>query len=209
MNLEAIILLSSCYILGAIPFSVIIGKVFFGIDVREHGSGNPGATNTLRTLGTQAGILVLMLDIFKGMLAVILGRMVTSFYNCTHAELEAISGGLAILGHITSPFLNMKGGKGVATFTGVILMVHPLIGLLTIGVFLTILIFTKFVSLASITAAATYPLFIYFRDRSDYQVVNAFAITFAIVIIYKHRQNIKRLISGDENKFKTPQKKSR
>ena len=158
-----IILLLSCYLLGAIPFSVVVGKLFFGIDVRKEGSGNPGATNTMRVLGKKAGFSVLILDMGKGAIAVFIASLVYSsigntINNITPKELEATCGALAILGHVYSPFLKFKGGKGVATSIGTVLALNPATGLIMMLAFTAILILSKYVSLGSIIAAALYPV---------------------------------------------------
>ncbi|MGZ5303234.1 MAG: glycerol-3-phosphate 1-O-acyltransferase PlsY [Bacteroidia bacterium] len=190
-----------CFLCGALPFAVWIGQLFFNKDVRKFGSGNPGATNTLRTLGAKPALAVLLLDIAKGSMAVFLAYFfIESNYILTKHEAMALGGGLAILGHIFSPFLHFKGGKGVATTIGVILALHSGIVFFVIMSFIIVLALTKFVSLASIIAATVYAvLVIIFRPES--QFVMGFAIFVAVLVIYKHKANITRLLHGEENKL--------
>jgi len=188
------------FLLGAIPFAVIIGKIFFNTDVRKQGSGNPGATNTLRILGPKAGLTVLILDILKGFMAVRL-----AFYYCVWPEVSVIdrmtiAGGLAILGHIFSPFLGFKGGKGVATTFGVILALMPFwFTLIVMVVFYLVLFLTKYVSLSSISAMFAFAILNFLlKEEISRQI---FGICITLLIILKHRSNILRLIKGEENKF--------
>lgn len=201
MAFSDIIIFIICFMLGAMPFAVWIGQFFFNKDVRKFGSGNPGATNTLRTLGAGAALAVLLLDIGKGSLAVLLAFFFIETNDVlTYKEAMALGGGLAILGHIFSPFLHFKGGKGVATTIGVILALHSGIVFFVILSFILVLALTKFVSLASIIAATVYAvLVIIFRPES--QFVIGFAIFVALLVIYKHKANINRLLHGEENKL--------
>ena len=208
-----IILLLSCYLLGAIPFSVVVGKLFFGIDVRKEGSGNPGATNTMRVLGKKAGFSVLILDMGKGAIAVFIASLVYSsigntINNITPKELEATCGALAILGHVYSPFLKFKGGKGVATSIGTVLALNPATGLIMMLAFTAILILSKYVSLGSIIAAALYPVLNLLFDENSSKILLTFSILLALMIIIKHKDNIKRLLAGNENKFSLKSKKT-
>lgn len=188
------------FLLGAIPFAIVVGKLFYKVDVRQHGSGNPGATNTLRTLGTKAGLIVLLLDMLKGVAAVLLAGYLTTWPAISQIDRMTIAGALAILGHVFSPFLRFKGGKGVATTVGVLIALHPLYGLIIVITFTVMVWLSRYVSLSSITAAFVYTLLILFLHTQEYiQVLFAIAITLLIVI--KHKANITRLISGTENKF--------
>ena len=216
---QVILMFLFCYLLGSIPFSVVVGKLFYGVDVRKAGSGNPGATNTLRVLGTKAGLIVLLLDIGKGVLAVlivpliigpwILPKLSADFSHLIFIkDIQAICGALAILGHVYSPFLKFKGGKGVATSIGTVLALQPYIGLIMIGVFALILISTRYVSLGSIISAALYPVLSFFMEPYFSVILAGFSILLAAMIIIKHKDNIKRLLSGTENKFSPGAKKS-
>ena len=193
-------------ILGSIPFAIVIGKVFYGVDVRKQGSGNPGATNTLRVLGKKAGIAVLLLDIGKGALAVFLGYRLVHFRSASiiYADPDiiypCICAALAVLGHVFSPFLKFKGGKGVATSIGVVLALQPIAALVMIVTFILILMFTRYVSLGSIIGAVIYPLYnLIFYTHS--LVLLLFSIGLAALILIRHKDNIARLIKGQESKF--------
>ncbi len=184
------------YVLGSVPFGVIVGKRIRNLDIREHGSKNTGATNAIRVLGKKLGFFVLFLDIAKGFLPVFLAS------NIGISGLKLlIIGIISILGHTFSPFINFKGGKGVATSLGVFLFFVPeVIGILVL-IFVLIVYFTRYISLASITVAALFPVMvILFRGEKRVDVV-VVGIIIAFYIIYKHKTNIKRLINGNENKF--------
>ena len=196
------------YALGSIPSAVWFGKKFYHIDVREHGSKNAGATNTFRVLGKKAGIPVLLFDILKGFIAVQLVYLLkidNSNFELI-SSLKILFGACAILGHIFPVFAKFKGGKGVATLGGVIAAVHPTAWIISLGVFLIILIISRYVSLSSIIAALAFPFLIIFI-LSDYSVVlNVFAIAIAVLILFMHRKNIVRLMRGEETKVKFSQK---
>jgi glycerol-3-phosphate acyltransferase PlsY len=201
------IIFSLAFLIGAIPFSLIVGKVFFNKDIRTEGSGNPGATNTLRVLGKKAGISVLILDVFKGILAVLLSKLTQQMGHINTEVNTFIAGGLAVLGHIFSPFLKFKGGKGVATATGVIFILQPYTGLALLGVFLLTVIITKYVSLGSILSASMLPIMNFFiYGRADYATL-LFTGILGLIIVYKHKSNILKLIKGDENKLSLGQVK--
>jgi len=203
MKVTDIIIFIIAYLLGSIPFSVIIGKVFFNTDVRKHGSGNPGATNTLRTLGVKAGIFVLILDVLKGFIAVLLAKYFGTWQGVTDSHLDrmTVAGALAILGHLFSPFLGFKGGKGVATSMGVIFCLMPWWASLTVVlVFTTILWISRYVSLSSILSAFAFTLLtLLFRNGMYIPVI--FSICITLLIVIKHKDNIIRLMKGEENRF--------
>ncbi len=202
------LLLLACYLLGGIPFSVIISKWFFNINIFEQGSGNPGATNILRTLGPKPAIAVLLLDMGKGVAAVGLASLVQRpfLYLISLHDMRAVCGALAILGHIYSPFLKFKGGKGVATATGVVFAIsRPEIGVGIAIVFIGVLLISGYVSLGSIVSAFIlpflYPLTAYLCRWTYSPALEIFAIGLAALVIIKHKANIVRLIHGNENKF--------
>jgi glycerol-3-phosphate acyltransferase PlsY len=181
------------YLLGSIPFGVVLAK-FRKVDLRQHGSGNIGATNVARTLGKKAGILTLAGDCGKGYLA---AWVAGYFLEISWAV--AVAGLLAILGHIFSIFLKFKGGKGVATGLGVFLYLMPWAGLASIGVFAVTFFLTRYVSVSSLVAAISIPWFgYYFKAPGPYIYVAAAA---AVATILRHHENIKRLIEGTETKF--------
>jgi glycerol-3-phosphate acyltransferase PlsY len=184
------------------PFAFLYGKIFKNIDIREHGSGNVGATNVLRTLGTKAGVIVLLLDIFKGYLPVYIAIYHTPFlieYPFAHV-LIAIC---AILGHTFTVFLSFRGGKGVATTAGVILAIDPILCMCATFLFAVIVFLTKYVSVGSMLAAVFLVItkLMYIDPCPSYIYEVIFFISISIFIIYKHKSNISRLIKGNENKI--------
>lgn len=193
MEFSTIALLILSYLIGSIPFALIIGKTFFDIDIRNHGSGNIGTTNTFRILGKKAGIIVLILDFLKGMIPVYIAMLVNT-------ELPLILVGLcAALGHVYSIFLKFKGGKAVATGAGVILAVQPVIFLILLTSFLITLYIFKYVSLGSIVGVTTLFILSLFTDDLTFKLVSLFLL---IIIIYKHLSNIKRIMNKTEPKVK-------
>lgn len=189
MNILTLIL---SYLIGSISFALVIGKVFFKKDIRDYGSGNLGATNAYRVLGIKAGVIVAIADILKGTLACLLPLILSSTVN------PIVCGLLAILGHIFSVFASFKGGKAVATATGVFLFLTPLGVLVGFVVFVLTLLFTKYVSLSSMLASIGF--FIYSLIFED-KVIIALSLLISVSIIILHRQNIKRILNGTENKI--------
>ncbi|MFI3321558.1 MAG: glycerol-3-phosphate 1-O-acyltransferase PlsY [Rikenellaceae bacterium] len=203
------ILLIICgYLLGSIPSAVWIGKRFYGIDVREHGSKNAGATNTLRVLGRRAAAPVFAIDILKGFVAVKLYHISTFSTDSNELFiLQVILAAAAVLGHIFPVFAKFKGGKGVATIAGALLAIYTLPLLSSLGVFAIVFFISNYVSLGSITAAISFPLFLIFVFKYNSTaaiIVGCFA---AALLLFTHRKNIKRLINGTEGKV-NPFKKS-
>lgn len=183
------------YLVGSIPNGLIIGKTIWGIDLREHGSHNIGATNAWRTIGKTAGFTIFFLDLLKGVLGVWFGMKFGG------TPLALVFGGIfAIVGHSCSIFLKFKGGKGVATGLGVIAMLMPMPTLIVFGVWLIIVKITGYVSLGSIVAAALVPALAWYFDRPREIVL--FGVLAAAFIIVRHRENISRLLSGTESKIK-------
>ncbi len=194
------------YLLGSIPTSVWVGKYFFKIDVREHGSGNAGATNTLRVLGYKTAIPVLLFDIFKGFIAVYVFYWIvpSSFLPDKRTYLAIAVGLLAVLGHIYSVFLRFGGGKGVATFAGVGFALSPLALLICFFVFLAILLATRYVSLGSIVTAISYPIINALLYQDTALVV--LGIITAVAIVFTHTKNIGRLLRKEESKIQFKKK---
>lgn len=189
------------YIMGSVPSAVWIGKAFHGIDVREHGSGNAGATNTFRVLGKKAGIRVLILDILKGLLAVQLYYLLPETADVGEAKnYQLILGVPAVLGHIFPIFARFKGGKGVATLLGLMLGIHPFGSLICVGIFLIILIISKYVSLGSMIAGSCFPILMFFVFKENNNFLPEFGVIVSILLIVTHKKNIKRLMAGEENK---------
>ena len=204
MSTTIIILLVVAYLIGSVPSAVWVGKTFHGIDVREHGSGNAGATNTFRVLGKKAGIPVLLLDIAKGALAVNLVLIQTKYSIvdiAPYTNLKLAFGFCAVLGHIFPLFAGFRGGKGIATLLGIVLAVHPPAALSALGVFLIVLTVTKYVSLGSIVAGISFPLFILLVFTKN-QVLSLiiFSCVVSVLIIVTHQKNIIRLLNNSENK---------
>jgi acyl phosphate:glycerol-3-phosphate acyltransferase len=205
MTLTAIIALILAYLMGSIPSAVWIGKTLYGVDVREFGSGNAGATNTFRVLGKKAGLLVLTMDILKGWLAVVMAAFISEAPPQTSqfVDLQIVLGVAAVIGHIFPVFAGFRGGKGIATLFGVILAAHPLACLISLGVFLLVFLAFRYVSLGSITAAIAFPVAVItvFADRVVPSMV-IFSIMVAILVMITHQKNIERLIRREESKMK-------
>lgn len=183
------------YLIGSIPTGLILGKLLWGVDLREHGSHNIGATNAWRTLGKGPGIIIFLLDFLKGVIGVALGM-----YFAGTPLMMVLGGIMAIVGHSWSILLNFKGGKGVATGLGVIVMLMPSTALMVFLIWFVIVLITKYVSLGSIVAAACVPFFAWlFNQPCEYI---AFSVLAAVFVIYRHKTNIGRLLNGTESKIK-------
>jgi glycerol-3-phosphate acyltransferase PlsY len=197
-----IICLLQGYLLGSINSSIIVGK-FHGIDIRSHGSGNAGMTNTLRTLGKTSAIIVILGDVLKGVFACVIGSiLLDSFFDFTAAGL--LAGGIgALFGHNWPLYFGFRGGKGVLTTITVILMMDWRIGIILIGVFVLTVAFTRFISLGSVLAAILFSIIsVFFRDFFGRDMLfSVFAVLVSAIVIIKHVSNIERLIKGQENKF--------
>ena len=196
------------YLLGSIPTAVWVGKWFYGIDIREKGSGNAGATNTIRILGIKAGIPVILIDVFKGFLAVwFMERFVPVGWTVTQAVYADMAAGfLAVIGHVFPLFAAFRGGKGVATLLGMGIALFPHVIWIPVVVFIATVWITGYVSLGSMLAGLSFPVadIWLFHDRHPGKIV--FAITAALFLLYTHRQNIKRLWKGQENRFRRVKK---
>ncbi|MEM6360350.1 MAG: glycerol-3-phosphate 1-O-acyltransferase PlsY [Bacteroidota bacterium] len=193
------------YFMGSIPTAIWFGRAVYNTDVRQHGSGNPGATNTFRVLGTRAGTIVMLGDIIKGLLATSIATLLMHGNIITPANLvtyKLIFGVVAVVGHIFSAFLNFKGGKGVATLLGMMIAIHYEVAIVCILVFLISLLITKYVSLSSIIGALSFPCMLVFipRFKTSEPLLIIFGFFLFVVIVWTHNKNIKRLLSGDENK---------
>ena len=183
------------YLLGSIPNGLIFGKLIWHKDLRNFGSHNIGATNAWRVIGAKAGILIFLLDFLKGAVSVALAKIFVG-----DAWVMVLAGLLAILGHTFSIFLKLRGGKGVATGLGVIALMMPKVTAIVFATWLVIFFVSRYVSLASIIAAALTPILAFVFDEPIEFVI--FGVAAAIFIIVRHRENISRLISGNENRFK-------
>jgi glycerol-3-phosphate acyltransferase PlsY len=190
------------YLLGSIPTSLIISRTQFNIDIRDYGSGNAGATNTFRVLGSKWGSIVMFLDVLKGILAVKLTLLIPFYSENEFARTNFQIGlGLAaVLGHIFPIWADFRGGKGVATLFGLIIAISPYTALGCVGVFLLVLFLTRFVSLSSILASMAFPVFILVIFNVENDAYRIFAIVVALLVVLTHQKNIGRLLSGSENK---------
>ncbi|MCX4303433.1 MAG: glycerol-3-phosphate 1-O-acyltransferase PlsY [Clostridia bacterium] len=192
------------YAIGSISFSVIISRKMAGFDVREKGSGNAGSTNMLRSVGKKAALLTLVCDILKGVIAIFIAIIVGKINSEVNgAILVQIAAFFVVVGHTFPIFFEFRGGKGVATSLGVILLVNWKIGLICLVFALILMILTRMVSLGSISAAILFPVLTVFIDECYIVEGNyiIFGIIMAIFIAYNHRSNIKRLLNGTENKI--------
>lgn len=201
--MKELFLIILAYLIGSIPTALIISKKFFGIDIRDFGSGNMGATNAFRVLGPKYGTIIMVLDISKGIFAVGLFYFLP-YYLTNELERTNFMMGLglaAVVGHIFPVFANFKGGKGVATLLGMLIAVQPIIAVCCIGVFLFVLFLTRYVSLSSILGAIMLPvcvLWIWNEHEMSYRV---FALLVALLVIITHQKNISRLLKGAENRI--------
>jgi acyl phosphate:glycerol-3-phosphate acyltransferase len=200
-----ILLLILSYLLGSIPTSIIAGKAFRGIDIREHGSGNPGATNTFRVLGWKIGITVGLIDIFKGFAAVaILPSIVPADSLVTGEIRQMLAGFAAVAGHVWTVFAGFKGGKGVGTAFGMFLGLAPIPSLIAAAVWAAVTFGTGYVSLGSIIAAMALPVSVIALGlaRGGLSLPLAvLSVVLGLLVIVRHRSNISRLLRGEENRF--------
>ncbi len=194
------------YILGSISTAVIISKTVYGKDIRNSGSGNAGATNTLRVFGKKAGAAVFLFDFFKGMLAVLFAKMLVYFLDAPYLCVLA-AGFFVQLGHIFPIFFGFRGGKGVATALGCAVAIMPLTAFLLIGIFALSVVLSKIVSLSSIICASLYPLLAYFISDENKTMNFIFAAGCSALIIIKHSKNFALLLDGKENKISFRKKK--
>jgi glycerol-3-phosphate acyltransferase PlsY len=200
--MNELLLIILAYLIGSIPTSVIVSRTQFNIDIRDYGSGNAGATNTFRVLGSRWGTFVMIMDMLKGLIAVKLALLLP-YYIENEFERTNFQIGLglaAVLGHIFPIWAEFRGGKGVATLFGLIIAISPWTALSCIGVFLLVLYLTRFVSLSSILASMAFPVFILIVFNVDNIAYRIFAIAVALLVIMTHQKNIGRLLSGSENK---------
>ena len=200
--MKELLLIICAYLIGSIPTALIISKKFFGIDIREYGSGNMGATNTFRVLGSRYGTVVMVCDILKGMTAVALYNFLPYYF---HNELERTNfmiglGLSAVVGHIFPIWANFKGGKGVATLFGMIMAIQPVVAISCVGVFLLVLFFTRYVSLSSILGALMLPICVLWIWNEHEIMYRVFALLVASLVILTHQKNIGRIFRGVESR---------
>ena len=197
-----IILIILAFLIGSIPSSVWIGRIFFKVDIRKMGSGNAGATNTIRVLGWKAGIPVLIIDIFKGWIAVYIANFfLFDFVGNQFIYFKIILATSAVLGHIFPIYVGFHGGKGVATLLGVGIALFPLASLIIAGLFLVILFISRIVSVSSIIASIAFPIVVIFILNTEEVPLIILSIVVAVFVPITHKNNIKRLLKGEEKKF--------
>ena len=206
-----ITMLLIAYVLGSIPSAVWIGKKYYGVDIREHGSKNAGTTNMLRVLGRRAALPVFVLDFFKGFVAVTLIGLMRYDADINSAwwiNLKILGVFAAVIGHIFPIFANFKGGKGVATLVGAVTGIYPQIIFLCFAVWFLVFLISHYVSLASMTAGCCFPLLVVIYSSSEWSRNNDVSFTFiifafavAILLLWSHRKNIERLKAGTESKI--------
>ena len=199
------------YLIGSIPTAYWVGKHYHGIDIREYGSKNAGATNTFRVLGKKSGWLVLTVDVLKGVVAATLPYWFQSQFVGFKDELlilQLSTSFSAVVGHVFPIFAGFRGGKGVATSLGIVIGLNPFAAAICLGVFIFVFIFSKYVSLGAITASLVFPFVSFFILKNDNQIMIIFTIVLSFLVIVAHRKNISRLIKGEENKMNLLKKKA-
>jgi glycerol-3-phosphate acyltransferase PlsY len=196
------LLIMVAYVIGSIPTSVWVSKHFFGVDIRDYGSGNAGATNTYRVLGSKWGTFVMICDVLKGVLATSLYILIPYYMHDEWDRTNFMVGlGLsAVVGHIFPIFADFKGGKGVATLFGMVIAIQPNVAVCCAAVFLLVLYLTRFVSLSSILASIAFAIFILFIFNEKETLYRFFAVAVALMVILTHQKNINRLLNGTESK---------
>jgi len=200
--MKEFLLIITAYLIGSIPTALLISRKYFGIDIREYGSGNMGATNAFRILGAKFGTIIMAIDVIKGMVAVGLFYLLP-FYMSNELERTnfMIALGLSsVIGHIFPVFADFKGGKGVATILGMLLAIQPFVALTCIGVFLVVLYLTRYVSLSSILGAIMLPICVLWIWNEDELTYRIFTLLVAAMVIITHQKNISRIIKGAENR---------
>ena len=208
--IECVIMAVIAYLIGSINFSVIISKKVAGFDVREKGSGNAGSTNMLRSVGKKAAAITLLCDILKGVVAIIISILVGNIVKEANRELLLQVAGIAVvIGHTFPIFFGFKGGKGVATSLGILLMTNWQIGLICLVFAIVLIVLTRMVSLGSCAAAILFPVLTLFINNS-YTILTegkngntyfVYSVILAIIVLYNHRSNIQRLMNGTENRI--------
>ena len=203
--MNELIFIICAYLIGSIPTALIVSRKFFNIDIRDYGSGNMGATNTFRVLGSKYGTIVMVCDILKGMAAVALYNFLP-YYLHQGSGLDRTNfmiglGLAAVLGHVFPIWANFKGGKGVATLFGMILAIQPIIAISCVGVFLLVLYLTRFVSLSSILAGIMLPISVLWIWNEHEVLYRVFALFVAVLIIVTHQKNIGKLLRGVESRI--------
>lgn len=200
--MKEILLIITAYFVGSIPTALIVSRSFFDIDIRDYGSGNMGATNAYRILGSKWGTLIMVLDVLKGMIAVGLCFLMPNYIEneIQQTNFMIALGLAAVIGHIFPVFAQFKGGKGVATLLGMLLIVQPLVAVACLGVFILVLFLTRYVSLSSILGAIMLPISVIWIWNDDVLTYRIFAVLVAFLVIITHQKNIGRLMKGAETR---------
>jgi glycerol-3-phosphate acyltransferase PlsY len=199
------------YLIGSIPTALWFGRRFHGIDIREHGSKNAGATNTFRVLGKKMGWIVLIIDVLKGTLAASLPLFFSSFFQGYKDEqliLQLTTSFAAVFGHVFPIYADFRGGKGVATSLGIVFGINPLAAFICLVLFLIVFILSRFVSLGAICAALLFPIVSYYVLGNDTRIMIIFSIVLSSLVVIAHRKNISRLLKGEENKMNLLKRKA-
>lgn len=199
------------YLVGSIPTAYWLGKWKHGMDIREHGSKNSGATNTFRVFGKKTGWTVLIIDVAKGTFAALLPLIFTNNYSGYKDEqliLQLASSFFSVIGHVFPIFANFRGGKGVATSLGIVVGINPFAALICFLLFLFVFLTTRFVSLGAICASLVFPFISYYVMKQDARIMIIFTIILSSLVIVAHRKNISRLLRGEENKMNLLKKKA-
>lgn len=200
--MNELLLIFAAYLIGSIPTAVWVSRRFFGIDIRDYGSGNAGATNTFRVLGSKWGTFVMVVDMLKGVIGtslyILIPYYMTDDWDRTNFMIWL---GLAsVVGHIFPLWASFRGGKGVATLFGMVLAIQPLVAFCCVGVFLIVLYLTRFVSLSSILAGIAFAVLILFIFDDDVTLYRIFSVAVALLVILTHQKNINRILNGTESK---------
>lgn len=199
--MDVLLLCLLSYLIGNISGGLIVGKLIYGVDIREHGSGNAGMTNAARTLGKKAGAATFIVDFIKGIVAATIGAYFLGEANASFGIM--LSGIFVVLGHDWPILYRFKGGKGIATSFGVLMVAQPILALVVFAIFLTITVVSKYVSLGSVLAAIiglAYGGYL-FLSGTEYLYLSAMILVLGLLTLFKHRTNIVRLILGEENKI--------
>jgi glycerol-3-phosphate acyltransferase PlsY len=194
----------AAYLLGSVNFAIIVSRLYAKDDVRKHGSGNAGMTNILRTYGKIPAVITALGDLAKTVIAVFLAKWIFARAGIADIDPGYIAGLFVILGHVYPVYFGFRGGKGVITTLGVMLIVNPIAFLIIVAVFVPLIFITKIVSLSSVLGAILYPILTYvftYMQNGPIRYNTLFALLYAAIVLFGHRDNIKRLLKGEENKF--------
>lgn len=205
-----VLIIVGAYLIGSIPSSVWIGKRFYGVDVREHGSGNAGFTNTVRVLGWRAGLPVFLIDVLKGYMAVSLAHLSLTLIPGSTAfiNFQLMLGAAGVLGHIFPVYVGFKGGKGVATLLGLLLAIQPQVTLICMAIFVVVFLTTRYVSLSSMIAGIAFPVLnvLVFHTTAGSLII--FSMIVSILLLLTHQKNIERLLNKEESRAKIGKRRS-